>query len=412
MTILLVCVVIPFLHFYNEEEDGSSNDRLHSAIKYTFCFTSFMFLMLLVGALMHSPGLDPSLIINKIFHLTETTKFQDAMTMILTLITAAGFLNVTFYTASGIFSWPIGLLLGTSSISNRFETVSDMETLLRMRIDALQTKSRLGQLTERERAQLFDAERELRDLEREETALSGYSNSLGYKLRCATRPIQISIGVLFGLLSTVLVVTLILSNIDRVLHGAGPKQGYLLLNPTLFNPIDFICTKAQDLILIGQAPLLLITSFLVVATISGIRNLGLWFLFARIHRVKINQTPPQALLFFCITMMLAALAFNITLYSMSSQYITFGNQNYRAIDINGTAIVKPCTLQDYNDNCVLTRSSILLIRMMSQIWIFGTAFYWLSWVFIAVGSVSFVAYLVRGKRRATHGLMSDDEFED
>lgn len=409
MTILSVFIIIPFLHFYNEESESNSNDRLHNAVKYTFFSTIIMGTMLFIGTLLNTSGYDSNVIFEKIIHLAQTTKFQNAITMVLTIITTAGFLNVAFYTASGIFSWPIGLLLGTSSVSKRVEAVTELETQLRTRIHTLQTKSRLSQLTPRESQQLLDAERELRDLEGEEVALAGYSSSLTYKLRCATRPMQIIIGSLFATLSIVLVVSLMLANLDRILNGTGPKEGYVLLKPTLFNPISYLCSKTQDMILLGPLPLLLITSFLVVATISGMRNLGLWFLFARVYRIKVGRTAPQALLFFCVSVMFAALAFNLAIYSMSTEYVTFGSQNYITKDANGTKTISPCSLQSFNDDCVLSRASILLMRMMSQLWIFGAIFYWQSWAFVAVSSVSFVAYLIRGKRSATHGLITDDD---
>lgn len=404
-------MVIPFLHFFNEETESNSRDRLHNAIKYTFGFALLMALMLTFGAFINGANPDPNLIFNKIIHIMETTKAQNALNLILTIITTAGFINVSFYTASGIFSWPIGLMLGTSSVANRFSAVNDREVLLRMRISNLKEKARVSRLTPREQEQLTEAENNLRELEREEVALNGYSDSITYKLRKVIRPLQIILGVVFGLLSIFLLVTLVLVNVDRILHGAGPKQGYILLHPTIFNPLEYVYTKLQDLIIIGPIPLLVVTCFLVVATISGMRNLGLWFLFARLYRIKVGRTQPQALLFFCISLMLAALAYNLILYSLTTQFVTFGNQNF-IHQVNGTMVTSPCSLEFYSSDCTLTRSSILLMRMMSQLWVFGAIFYWASWMFVFVATISLIAYLIRGKRDATHGIITDeDDFE-
>lgn len=410
---LLIFIFIPFLHFFNEESESNSQDRLYNAIKYTFAFSMLVLSFLVAGAFVHIGDPDKSSIFNKIIHISESTKFLNAINMVLTIITAAGFLNITFYTASGLFSWPIGLILGTSSVSNRFSDVNDREVILRMRISTLQEKARVFRLTPREREQLIEAQTDLRELEREEIALSGYTETWTYKLRKTIRPIQIIMGTIFVLLSILLVGSLVVVNIDRLLHGAGPKQGYVLLHPEIFNPLQYVYVKLQDLVFIGPMPLLIVTCFLLVATISGIRNLGLWFLLARLHRVKVGRTHPQALLFFCITIMLTTLAFNMILYSITTEYITFGNQNYATKGPDGAMTFKPCTLEDTNQSCILTRSSIILMRMMSQVWIFGAMFYWWSWTFVLVGSLSFVAYLVRGRRGATHGIISDqDEFED
>ena len=413
VTLILIFVVIPFLHFFNEESESNSRDRLHNAIKYTFGFILLVTLLLLVGALIHTEDVKPNTVFDKVIPTANVTRLQSAITMVLTVIITAGFINVTFYTASGIFSWPIGLILGTSSVSSRYDAVSDRSDLLRVRVNNLRDKARIDQLSQREQQQLDAAEEELRQLDREETVLFGYSASWSYKLRRAIRPIQIIIGLLFGALSLLLLATLIIVNIDRVLHSAGPKEGYILLKPQIFNPLEYVYTKTQNLIFIGPIPLLIVICFLVVATISGVRNLGLWFMFARLHHVKVARTPPQALLFFCITIMLAATAFNLILYSMTSQYITFGNQNHVLPGANGTMISMPCTIDNYHQDCILTRSSVILMRMMSQIWIFGAIFYWWSWAFVAIGSVSLLAYLKRGKRQAVHDIMTDeDEFEE
>lgn len=409
----LAFVVIPFLHFFNEETESNSRDRLHTSIKYTFGFVLLVIVLLFIGAFIQTENPGGNDIFDKIVPSKDFTKLQSAIIMVLTVITTAGFLNLTLYTASGIFSWPIGLMMGTSSLSNRYDAVSDRSDLLRVRINNLQQKARIESLSPRDQEQLTRAEEELRQLDREETVLFGYSASWTYKLRKAIRPFQIFMGSIFGILSLLLLGTLIVVNIDRILHSDGPKQGYILLRTQIFNPLEYVYTKAQDLVVIGPMPLMIVTCFLVVATISGIRNLGLWFMLARLHRVKVGRTPPQALLYFCITIMLTASAFNLLLYSMTTQYVTFGNQNYQQQGPNGTRTTKPCTLDDYHHECIVTRASQILMRMMSQIWIFGAIFYWLSWAFIVVASVSLIAYLWRGKRQAAHDiLVDDDEFEE
>lgn len=413
ISIFLMFVIIPFLHFFNEESESNSQDRLYSSIKYTFVFLLLMIALLAIGSSIPTPPFDPNSIISKILHIAQTTKAQDGLNLVLAIITAAGSLNVVFYTASGIFSWPIGLLLGTSSVASRFTAMNDRETLLRSRISNLNEKARVTRLSDAEREQLTEAEDELRTLEREEAALSGYSNSWTYKLRKAIRPLQIIFGSVFGLLAIVIVVSLILVNIDRVLYGLGPKQGYVLVETHIFNPLSFVFMKLQELTFIGPMPLLIITCFLAIATISGVRNLGLWLLFTRLHRIKLRRTQPRALLFFCVTIMLAALSFNLIIYSMTSEFFTFGLQNHQTKSQNGTMTVVPCTLKSPSDDCIMTRSSVLLLRMVSQLWVFGALFYWYSWAFVTVAFVSFVAYLVRGKRQASHGVITDaEEFED
>lgn len=408
--IFLISIVIPFLHFFNEESESNSSDRLHKAIKYTFCFALLTIIFIVLGLLLPLPVPDTDSIINKIINLLETTKFQRALDIVLGFITMLGLVNISFYTASGLSCWPISLLVGTSSVSKSLSDLNDREVALRVRINTLQEKARVSRLSPRERDQLNDAENELADLEREETILSNYTDSWTYKLRKGIRPIQIIAGIIFGSLSIFLLVTLMIVNVDRILHGLGPKQAYILPKPQVTNPLEFLYDVIENYAMIGSLPLLITTCFLVIATISGIRNLGLWFLFARIHTIKVGRTQPQALLHFCITIMIAALAFNVFLYSLTMDYITFGNQKFKTAP-NGTETV--CTLANYNSDCIPTRSSVLTMRMMSQFWIFGAAMYWFNWVFVIIATISLIACLVKGRRRATHGIVSDqEEFED
>lgn len=410
---IMIFVVIPFLHFFNEESESNARDRFYKALKISLGFLVPALILVGIGALKNY-NMDPNTIFDKIVTIKGVTKFQGSILMVLTLIYTMGFVNVSFYTASGLFSWPIGLLLGTTSIAERCDVVSDQSDLYRVRINNLREKARIGQLTTREQEQLARAEEDLRRLDQEETILTGYSSSWSYKLRYIIRAIQIIAGLLLGCLSILLVATLIIVNVDRLLHSGGPRQGYILLKLQIFNPLEYVLVKAQDLIFVGPLPLLVITSFLVVATISGIRNLGLWFMFARLHRVKVGRVPPQALLYTCITIMLAAAAFNLTLFSLAPQFVTFGDQNYKSTDTNGTVVVKPCSLGDYHSDCILTRSSIMLMRIMSALWIFGTIFYWWGWAFVTVATISFLAYLKRGRRQAGHDTVPDDDedFED
>lgn len=404
---ILVFILVPFLYFLNGETETSSRAN---ALKYTLFFVLFTATLLVLGVIFHNKNPTPNTIFDKIAPLKDMTKLEGAALMVLAVMMTAGFTNVVLYTASGLFSWPIGLILGTSSVSKRHEDIRDRSDLLRMRVDTLMERSRTNGLTDEEREQLVRAENELRQLDREEGGLSGYSSSWTYKLRLAIRPVQILVGLLICSLSLVLLATLIIVNIDRIMHGAGPKQGYVLLEQKIFNPLELIFTKLQDFVFVGPLPLLVITSFLSVATVSGVRNLGLWLVLVRVYRVKVARTHPQALLYFCATIMLAAVSFNLLLYSMASRFISFGSQNFKP---QGSNTTRPCSLADHNDQCIFTRSSILIMQTISNVWIFGTIFYWLGWAFIVVATVSLIAYIIRGRRPAAHEIIVDEEdFEE
>lgn len=411
----LVVAVLPFLHFYNDLTVSNSETRFWNAIKSTTWFFFLAASLILIGAFLPTKiktnnGNDPD-------HQEFIIKFnqiQDAVNLVITFITCAGFINLIFYTASGIISWPLGLVLGNSKLSKRISEINERKNELTLYISMLRDKRRYGTLSDRESQALTRSESELETLEREEAALTEYSSTWVYKARMLIRPSQIIVGTLTGLLSLLLVCNLVIVNIDRLLNGSGSKDGYLLKKVTLFNPIDYIFIYIHNIMLIGPMPLLLIECFLVVCTISGIRNLGLWLFVTKIFKVKVGRTQPQALIFFCCTIMLAILSCSILFFSIAPTYVTFGSQYYQTKGANSTEVL-PCSLDSPSNACLKTRSSTLILAMLSQVWLFGAVFYWMSWLFVLVSFVSLIAYSIRGRRDARHSLLSqsdEDEFED
>lgn len=66
------------------------------------------------------------------------------------------------------------------------------------------------------------------------------------------------------------------------MHSLGMHMGYALNKTTLPNPIDIVLVTFQKAFPLDYVFILLIAFFFVMATISGIRNLGLWFFFIKV----------------------------------------------------------------------------------------------------------------------------------
>lgn len=220
ITAFLIFIVIPFLHFFNEESESNSRDRFSKAVKYTFGFVMVVIALLFIGAFIDN-NMDPNNIFDKLLPHGGETKLRGAVTLVLVVITFLGYINVSFYTASGLFSWPLGLLFGTSSVSSRYDAVVDQGELFRARINQLREKASTSRLSTREQEQLDKAEEDLRRLDREEAVLTGVSSTWSFKLRKLIRPIQMLIGLALGLVSILLLATLIIVQVDRILHSAG-----------------------------------------------------------------------------------------------------------------------------------------------------------------------------------------------
>lgn len=66
------------------------------------------------------------------------------------------------------------------------------------------------------------------------------------------------------------------------MHSLGPKMGYALPHRSIFNPIDYVLVNMQKVFPLDFILIFVITWFLIMCTLSGIRNLGVWIGFVRV----------------------------------------------------------------------------------------------------------------------------------
>ena len=427
---IFLFMIIPFVYFFFEEKDddvfGSPRSRFCSALKFTLIFMVIAFALLMVGAfapLRGAPTSENATEWEKIEFLFDNLKKnrgEDAIAMVLSILSIIGMINLIFYTGFGMFSWPMGLIRGLKSAQDQSEEIQEQHLVTQTRINALKDKQRIGgRLSSREMKQLSKLERSERNINRQEELVEEVRGSLWYKCRRFMRPIEISIGCVLGLLAFLIWMSLLLTNIDKAMNGKGVRMGYVLEKRTLPNPIDVILVFLQKIFPLDYLLLFIITWFLILCTISGIRNLGIRILFVKMYRLKSRRTRPQALLLTCVTLMMTVLAINILMYCVSPQYVTFGSQQFvDQSSVNGTMTdkVTACDLNRVNLNntigdCVMTRNSALLTRFFYKAWFFGAAYYWCSWAFLAVSGLALV-YVILRKTKAVTDDLDDEDDED
>jgi LMBR1 domain-containing protein 1 len=66
------------------------------------------------------------------------------------------------------------------------------------------------------------------------------------------------------------------------MHSLGMKMGYVLRQSYLPNPIDIVLVAFQRAFPLDYILILAMAFFFVMATISGLRNLGIWFFVVRV----------------------------------------------------------------------------------------------------------------------------------
>ncbi|CAG2164771.1 unnamed protein product [Oppiella nova] len=436
-----VFILIPFVYFYYEEksEEGfTSEGRLCSAIKFTVGFLFVAVVLLLIGhqfiAITHllnstfiplreySPppnsttnGTNSSheWIDDMKFILDDLTrnKGEDALSMVLSILTSVGVIQLVIFTAFGMSSFPIGLIRGTKSARLEMERIQDSHLTNQTKINALRDRERIGnRLTPRERRQLTKLEENERIITREEQYLLTYRGSLFYKLRNLVRPLQIGFGFILCALSLIIWVSLLITNIDKAMHSLGMRMGYALFKPQITNPIDIILVTFQRVFPLDYILILCMSLFFIMATMSGIKNLGIWFFCVRLYKIRVKKSSPQALLMLFATLMLTTLGINILFYCVSPQYVTYGSQHYINATANNTVMV--CSSIASSEDCTMTRVSALLVRFFYKAWFFGAFYYWSMWAFIAVSVLSAVYVIIRPTRSVTDGLIDNDDLED
>ncbi|WAR23389.1 LMBD1-like protein [Mya arenaria] len=293
-------ILLPFMYFFYEEreEEATCKSRCCGALKYSIVFFILMFVLLLVGALLHTkqvdnPGNKTQSDIDRLMSLfdMESNWVERSLSLALSVLSLIGMLAVIFYT-----------YLGGKRVSRR---------------DA----SRLAELEESE----VLMERQDRHLEARDTCCQ--------RLFLVLRPFAVMFGILLILVATTVFLSLLLTNIDKTLaNGLGPKSGYALKKPTLPNvfPLDYIVFG-------------LLALYLVFSSMTGIRDLGIWF--------------------FCL-------------------------------------------------RCVATRMSMLLTRIFYNMWFFGAAYYWSTWLFLLCILIGFLVAICRKSRSAIDGEVDADDIVD
>ncbi|XP_053210597.1 probable lysosomal cobalamin transporter isoform X1 [Panonychus citri] len=421
-----VFIMIPFMYFYYEEKDDDeqdSNDRICTAVKFTSVFVFIASALLLVGAFVPLKPATNSTEWEKIKDMFEnlgTDRGEDAISMVLSILCVLGMLNLVFYTAFGMSSWPIGLIRGTSSARIQSEEVQSRNIVIQTRINALRDKERItSRLTPKEKRILNQLEEEERTIRMEEQLVDQHRNSWSYKCRTILRPIEIIVGVFAACLGLVLWVSLLITNIDRDIHSEM-KTGYALQNFSLPNPIDLLLVQLQKVFPLDYILILIITWLLVLCTMSGIRNLGIRIFCFKMFKLRKQKTPPQGLLLTCAILMLSVLTFNVFLYTVSPQYTTYGSQHYikpvvnatDELDIQVKAEVHSCPDPLYPRNCTMTRNSVLLVRFFYKAWYFGAFYHWASWGYLLISGLALLYALIRKSRTVTEGMVDRDDFEE
>lgn len=424
----LICfcffILLPFMYFFYEEKDENSTckSRMCSALKYLIVFVIIAAVLMLIGAFVptRSPPNANSTDWQKIEGLFEglgSNGGEDAISFVISIFSLIGMFGLVTYTAYGMSVLPLELLAGKKSAKKERLTVRSKRQDTESRRQAIRDKYGISSRpSARDRHRDGNLEDEERHLVRQERHLEAKEKSWFQKCLVLLRPFEIAVGFIFFLLGLLIFISLLLTNIDKAMHSLGYKIGYALPTRHLPNPIDIVLVYCQKVFPLDYILMTGVIVYFVLCSMTGVRSIGIWFLWIRMYKVRPGRTVPQGLLMFCMILMFLVLAINIVLYELTPQYSSFGSQHYWK-NVTGTGnmtklSLEPCTTEVSADDCTITRMALLLTRFFYKMWFFGAAYYFLTWGFLGFVLIGFIIAVVRGRRSAIQGEVDRDDFEE
>ncbi|XP_056616324.1 lysosomal cobalamin transport escort protein LMBD1 [Triplophysa dalaica] len=426
-SIILFCVFlwIPFVYFYYEEKDEDNSNKcsqVKNALKYTTGFVIVCSALLLIGAfvpLAPPPSQNATSEWEKVQYLFQelgSSQGLAALSFSISSLTLIGMLAVITYTAYGMSVLPLNLIKGTRSVVyERLENTEDTEEV-EHQIDKLKAKCADGRpLSMRDRRSLQDLEAKLLVLCRRGHHLEIAERNCCNKVGSALRPVKILLGVFFILVALLFIVTLFISNLDQALHSAGISTGFIIFGTNLTNPLNELLLALQPVFPLDYVLITIITMYFVFTSMAGIRNMGIWFFWMRLYKIRPKRTRPQALLFLCMILLLIVLHTSYMIYSLAPQYVMYGSQKYLlqtplptsepSQGNRSTTITKICDAGAPEDQCTVTRSYLFLHKF----WFFSTVYYFGNWAFLVVFFIGLVVSCCKGKKSVIEGEVDADD---
>ena len=407
---LFVFFLLPFMYFYYEEKDDdevSTKQRCCTGLKYTIGFLVAAFIILLTGALvpLKTPKNIPDMAdkFNYLKHeLEQYTKPQQAISIMVGCMSMLGMLTLVMYTGYGMSALPLGMI----RCCGKYKAPEDDEQKRRLsrrerdqeRARMIRAKQNSGRnLTRFERNELHRIEANERLDERVARRKNKMKRNCCGRILLFLKPFEVVFGFAFLGISLLIMASLTVTSIDKAMHSLGPKAGYALPKPHLPNPINFVMVYAQKVFPLDYVLFSGMALFFIFASMSGLKRMGIWCCCIKMYKVRIGRTMPQALIFMVFIMMFMVLALNIVLFTVSPQYVQYGNQKYQANvtethpAVNGTGNVTTwrmetmvCTTSAPEGECLMSRLALLLNTLFYKAWFFGAFFYWAMWGFVGM----------------------------
>lgn len=382
LSILFSFLFLPLSYFFYEEKDEVENPgclkRLSKASVFTVIFLVVLGILLAIGGFaLNASGVDASC---DDFHPgmnnTEWKKWAEcrakfteqaltsnhgmnALFFAVGALCVLGYLYFIFYTGVGMVMLPLNMIRSRGKISeaeteelNRSKTVNtETSRSIKAKYSGNQRK-----MTAKDRRVLRQTEEDNRVTKKAEERVTDLTGGCCGKLGALCRPFTFIFGVLFFLLSIFIAVCLTMTSSDKLIQitknladpnnnpktGWNWKTGYSKTTDSIPNPIDTIFTYASSVFPLDYIIVTLIVYYFVVASMTGVKHLGVRFCHLKMYNIRANRTVPQGLLFLAFILVFIILSLNIILMTLSPQYVSYGHQMYTKGIESDFSTDKPC----------------------------------------------------------------------
>eukprot|EP00118_Oscarella_pearsei_P029174 m.3840 g.3840 ORF g.3840 m.3840 type:complete len:553 (+) comp9861_c0_seq1:31-1689(+) len=431
VVMLYVFLVLPFMYFYYEEGDEgvSTGRRCCSALKYWIGFCVAFGIILLIGAFVpwasvqDLDGKNQSAVDEAKLFLGSfaSDKGQNALSFTISFLALIGAICSVVYTGPGMATLPVDLIRGYKNVEDEREEMKSS----RKRHDSHRRDFDKGGIRratsskDRKRLENFKAGERL--LKRRQKRFDAASKGCGMWCHKCLRPFKIVLGIVLLLVSLLIFFCLLMNGIDRLLHSAGYHYGFLLKKSSLPNPVGYLLLITQAFFPLDYVLMVALIAFFVLATLYGIRRMGIWFFCLKMYRVRPHRTPPQGLMFTTLILMTVVVSLGVTVTTLAPEYTRYGHQKFSGGEkenTNSTNCTIPsepqtCTLEKQallcdSSQCAQTQISGLVYQFCYRIWFFSLVYFICQWGMLVTFLLALVIVLCKRKRSNIHDYLDSD----
>jgi LMBR1 domain-containing protein 1 len=353
LDMLFVFFLLPLSYFFFEEKDEEEKvgcgKRLLGAIKYTSVFVIIMAIFMCIGAFAtSSASSDCDQQLNSTNakdwakcrgEFAEKALISDngsnALSFTFGCLVVIGLIYFIFYTGVGMVVMPINMIRSRNRASEEErQTVKEQQSSNRNKKTNIRDKYKKKKgrvMSSRDHRQLIQAENDERAISKAETRVKDLESGILGKVSKVCRPFEFLFGFVFFILAVFLFIALTMTSADKLMQliqSGDYKLGYAKATPRITNPVDWVFVMASKAFPIDYIFITLIVYFLVLATLNGVKALGVRFCYLKMYKFRAQRTVPQGLLFLAFILVFVILAINVVLLSLAPQYVTYGHQHY------------------------------------------------------------------------------------